>query len=482
MLCSLVLLSALAVNPASEFTSHFPRSSTLAEPGGQRLVHASGFLFDSGERRPENTAAAFLHLYGSLFGTTPRQALVIKGAPAPGQVGAVRFERTIAGLPVFGGDLVIGVDAHGRVFVVNGADVPPAASGRHTLGEAAARSVAVSSFADGVRGMGPVSIAKGWRVFGPEVRAVYRVDFVAEQPSGDWRAFVDGETGKVLFREDLRYYASAQGSVFEVSPVEAAASICPLSGSIPTFCASPVTVTLPNLTTGADLTGTQTTVYNCYGADAPTSAAGVPGPCALVAAASGAFNFPVDATYRSTLDDFAPAIAYYHLDKHVSFFKGIDPTLPIGGSSRALVGSLPALVNAYQGGAPLNNAFFSGLLDAMVFGQGTNADFAYDATVIYHEFTHGVVFAWGNFNPGIDALGALWEPKAVNEGTADSMAVSENGRSEVGSFIGATSTPPTAFLRDMNDPGATRTCQGDGTLVNQFGTTTPIFINGLDGE
>jgi hypothetical protein len=81
----------------------------------------------------------------------------------------------------------------------------------------------------------------------------------------------------------------------------------------------------------------------------------------------------------------------------------------------------------------------------MVFGQGATADYAYDATVMYHEFTHGVVFAWGGFNRNIDALGGLTEPAAVNEGTADSMAVSENRRSEVGAFIGARSNPATAI-------------------------------------
>jgi len=305
------------------------------------------------------------------------------------------------------------------------------------------------------------------------------VDFVADQPAGDWRVFVDGETGTALFREDLRYYASGPGTVFDVSPVETAASACALSGTGHSFCAQPVTVTMPNLSTGADLAGTQTTVYNCRGTNAPTSPAGIPGPCTSVAAVGGAFNFPVDTTFRSTTDDFAGAMAYYHLDKHVSFFKGLDPTLPPGG--RALRGSIPALVNTFQAGAPLENAFFSGLLDAMVFGQGASTDFAYDATVMYHEFTHGVVFAWGNFNPNIDSLGGVDEPGAVNEGTADAMAVSENGRSQVGSFLGATHTPATPFLRDMNDPNASRSCKGDGTLVTRFGSVLGT-INGLDGE
>jgi Zn-dependent metalloprotease len=487
MLASLFLLSALAIGPGQEFARHYPGSQTLAAPNGERLVHASGFAFASGARRPEEAAAAFLSLHGAAFGVTPRQALVVKGAPLAGRAGAVRLGRTIEGLPVFGGDLVLGLDAQAQVFLVNAADVPQAVSGRHALGEEVARAAALSSFRGGVRGAGPLAVAAGWRASGPVARAVYRVDFVAEEPPGDWRVFVDAETGAALFREDLRYRASAPGRAFEVSPTEMAASACPLSGAGHSLCASPAAVILPNLSTGADLSGAQASVYDCNGADHPASPSAVPGPCSPVAAASGAFDFAVDSSFLSATDDFAAAMAYYHLDRHVSFLKGLDPTLPPAdatpnGSSRALRGSLPGLVNAYRAGAPMDNAFFSGLLDAMVFGQGTIADFAYDATVVYHELTHGAVFAWGGFNPDIDALGGLAEPRAVNEGTADALAAAETGRSLIASFIAARQVPAKPSLRDLGDPSASRTCQGDGTLVNQFGTTTPIFSNGLDGE
>ncbi len=479
MLATLLVSLAVAAHATDRFVEAHPASSRVASADGQRLVHASGFLAQTGGT-PEDAARAFLWAYGAAFGVTDRQVLVLKGAPSLGDVGAVRFERTIDGLPVFGGDLVVGVDSLRRVFLVNATDIGPSVSGRHGLDEAAALRAAVASFADAVRGAGPATVAAGWRAFGNSARAVYRVDFIAEHPAGDWRVYVDGESGKALFPENLRYYASAQGSVFEVSPVETAASACPLSGTGHSFCASPVSVTIPNLSTGSDLTGTQTTVYNCKGANAPTS---IPGTCTSVPAVSGAFNFAVDSTYKVTTDDFAAAMAYYHLDKHVSFFKRLDPTVP-SGTGRAVRASLPALVNAFQGGAPLENAFFSPFLDAMVFGQGASADFAYDATVMYHEFTHGVVFAWGNFSIGFDSLGGLDEPGAVNEGTADAMAVSENGRSQVGSFITATGFPPgsqpTPFLRDMNDPNASRTCQGDGTLVSQF--FGAAVVNGLDGE
>ncbi len=373
------------------------------------------------------------------------------------------------------------MDGRNRVFAVNAADVPPAASGGHVIGAATAREAALASFPGGAGGAGPVAVTAGWRRLLSDLRAVYRVDFVAARPPGDWRVYVDGETAAPLFREDLRVRASAPGMAFEVSPTETAAAPCaPAAGGGLSFCASPVAVTMANLVAAppTSLVGTQAAVYDCKGADAPTSPANVPGPCGAVASVSGAFSFPLDGTLIDKTDDFAAAMAYYHLDRHVSFLKAIDPTLP-GGTARALNGSLPGLVNAYQGGAPLDNAFYSGGLDAMVFGQGATADYAYDATVIYHEFTHGVVAAWGGFHIDVDALGGLDEPAAVNEGTADALASAETGRSTIGSFITSTATPAAPFLRNMDDPGASRTCRGDGTVVTQFGASA---VNGLDGE
>ncbi len=476
----LVLGSMLAAAPTDGFAEGNPGAVLVRSADGRRLVHASGFFTDTGARRPEDAARAFLAAHGAAFGVTARHALAVRGPPAPGRPGAVRFERTIDGLSVFGGDLVVGVDARSRVFLVNSGDVGSLVSGRHAIGDAAAEVAALSSFSAGVRPSGRASIARGWRPSGSVVRAVYRVDFMADEPPGDWRVFVDGETGAALFREDMRYRASAPGRVFEISPTETAAAACPTSsGGAHSLCASPVEVTLPNLVTGQDLVGTQTSVYDCNGGNAPTAAADVPGTCAAVAPVAAAFDFPVDVTYRSPADDFAAAMAYYQLDRHVSFLKKLDPTLP-GGTGRAVRASLPALVNAYSGGLPFSNAYYSGGLDAMVFGQGSTADFAYDATVAYHELTHGAVSAWGGFNATIDALGGLAEPRAVNEGTADAMAASETGRSQIGSFVAAMLSTPRPYLRDLSDPTAARTCQGNGSLVTQLGATG--VVNGLDGE
>jgi uncharacterized protein (TIGR03382 family) len=445
------------------------------------LTHASGFLTATGARLPEEAARAFLDAQGPAFGVSDLHELEPLSFPEPGDVAAVHFRRLVSGLPVFGGDVVVGVDGENRVFLVNTTEVSPVTTGSHDLADEDAVSIALGSFGYTVYGPGSVTVARGWRQFGRDLRAVYQVDFIARDPAGDWRVYVDGETGRALYRQNRRAHASAPGNVYETSPTETVEAICPAAGTGGlTFCANPVSVTLLNLTSGTDLTGSQTTVYNCKGTDVPTNAKVIPSTCNAVAAVSGGFSFDADKTWRSTTDDFAGVMAYYHLDKFATFVKGIDPALPPASyGKRALSGSLPALVNIYQNSKPLENAYYSPAGDFMAFGQGATADFAYDGTIIYHEFTHGIVQAWGGFTDRWDAMGLLNDPSSVNEGTADAMTAARTKRSQLGGFTSSANPKPTTYMRDMDDKAAKRTCQGDGTEVTQRGYTG---VNGLDGE
>ncbi|HET9596270.1 MAG TPA: hypothetical protein VFP65_11850, partial [Anaeromyxobacteraceae bacterium] len=483
MSTSIVLAAALAAaHPAAQrFLAQHPASARLASPDGAHLVHASGFLAETGAATPEGAARTFLALHGTAFGVGEREVLAVVGAPAKGRTGAVRVTRSLDGLPVVGGDLTLGVDAGARVFVVNASAAGPA-SGRHLLGPDAARAYALTSVPGGFRGEGPARVTAGWSSVPGGLRAAYRVDFVAAEPPGDWRVLVDAETGATLLRRDRRVYATAPGLAYDLSPVESRAAPCPVVNGVHVACESPVAVTLQDLTSTASLDGTWLSVFNCKGADAPTGPlpiTGTPAGCSAVSSVAGAFSFPVDPMFASATDDFAAVMAYDQLDRHVAFFKALDPALPPAGNGRALSAAMPTMVNAFRGGVPFENAFYSPGLDAMVFGQGANLDYAYDATIAYHEFTHAVVTAWGDFNPTIDALGAQHEAGALHEGTADSMAASEIGRSEAAAFAGARLLGTTA-LRDLADLDATRSCRGDGTLVTQLGFTG--VVNGLDGE
>src|SRR5436190_646871 len=131
--------------------------------------------------------------------------------------------------------------AHDPVVVAgrrgsSGGDVPPGSSTREEHRVHGRRATGPRERVCGrnrrsyAGGIGPARVESGWHSLGAMTRAVYRVDFVAREPAGDWRVMVDGESGAPLFRLDLRAYASAAGSAFEVSPVETTADLCPVSG------------------------------------------------------------------------------------------------------------------------------------------------------------------------------------------------------------------------------------------------------------
>ena len=181
----------------------FPEAATIESPAGGRLTHASAFEALGLGATPEVAARAFLARYGESFGITPREQLVVRASPTPGQLGPVRFERTIDGLPLFDGDVVVGVDARNAVILVNCADAPMQVEGRARISRKAAIRTARAAI-PGLEVTGVVRAQRGWRAVGQVIRPVWRVDFTGVRPPGDWRSYVDAQTGRVLLRLDLR--------------------------------------------------------------------------------------------------------------------------------------------------------------------------------------------------------------------------------------------------------------------------------------
>jgi hypothetical protein len=196
---------ALAAAPVPSFKADFPDAATVEAPGGGRLVQASRFSAPGLGSTPERAARAFLRKYGAAFGITAREKLVVKSGAgaASGPIGAVRFERRIDGFPVFDADVVVGVDGGGAVILVNATDVAARVSGRPVISRKAAIRAAKAAI-PGLKGPGTASAVRGWRATPDSIRPVWRVDFTAAEPAGDWRSHVDAETGKVLLRTDRR--------------------------------------------------------------------------------------------------------------------------------------------------------------------------------------------------------------------------------------------------------------------------------------
>lgn len=195
-------VAAFATCSRAGFRQDFPAARIVEAPGGG-VTHASGFEAAGLGGTPEAAARAFLARYGAAFGVTVDQELVTRSVPAGGRPGAVRFERRIDGLPLFDGDVAVGVGAENAVVLVNVAAAPTGRRGRHALSREAAVEAAKGAI-PGLETADAPRAERGWKAAGEVIRPVWRVDLAADRPPGDWRTYVDAETGKVLLRVDLR--------------------------------------------------------------------------------------------------------------------------------------------------------------------------------------------------------------------------------------------------------------------------------------
>lgn len=146
------------------------------------------------------------------------------------------------------------------------------------------------------------------------------------------------------------------------------------------------------------------------------------------------------AQYTDPSDVFAEVQMYYHVNQVHDYF-----TKELGLTGIERIDALPNVqiytnetaaqfLGRPPGWFPFDNAAFmfpesfeqAGLppreKGAIVFGQGEVADFSYDASVIYHEYTHSIVGT--NRLQGVfpDSYGLNNTPGAINEGLADYFA------------------------------------------------------------
>jgi len=158
-------------------------------------------------------------------------------------------------------------------------------------------------------------------------------------------------------------------------------------------------------------------------------------------------------------DSFSEVQMYYHIMKVYGYFRSfgnpefrdldakpvqatVNFRIPIDTSSGSI--DYTNLMNPNGTLYPFTNAFFMppgelipGLFRpaSMVFGQGGSADFAYDGDVIYHEFTHAVIWSTSNLmGPGLDEYGLDPAPMGLNEGFADTFSSLVAGDPQVGEY------------------------------------------------
>jgi len=171
-------------------------------------------------------------------------------------------------------------------------------------------------------------------------------------------------------------------------------------------------------------------------------------------------------------DAFAEVMMYHHVNLAHDYFKETHGFSELDFALPALVNvqfktdppvPVPGIMPGPDGWIPFSNAAFFpkenwqafaaqfGLpprdKDSIIFFQG-DKDFAYDARVIYHEYTHAVV-GTGRLNgyPAYDKYGLSNAPGSMNEGLADFFAASLADDPVIGAYVGVMGMG----LRDLSD-------------------------------
>ncbi len=474
---------------AAEFAAAHPAAQLVTALGGG-LEHASGLSVRRAAGGEEENARAFLAREGRAFGVGAASDLEVRRLWAtPGQDGVAVFRRTYVGLPIFGGEVTVGWRADGSITVVNGSRalaVGPVGEFQATADEARAAALEHAPGAPDES-----SVEQGWFQYDGALWPAYRVLHGARAPLDSFVSYVDGATGRLLYR------LSRTRSACSPTP----SSCTPSSPCVCAYRASPLAPPPPAASTTGNapeafpalglvppapgqpqhLTGSRTTIFDCQGKDPDVAACSCDGappggecvPQLATADAGGDFLAAPDLTLLRADDPFAEQSAYFHIDAHSRFLDALDPAGFGGRTSVGGVGFVAGLVNVRQGGAPYDNAQFSptggpaGSSGIMVFGQGTLVDLAYDGEILYHELTHAAVNATAAFEETLDATGADVDPGSLNEGTADTFAFAHVLEALAGGDVDSASCLSRYFgaelgLACLRQAANTKTCRGNG--------------------
>ncbi|MBU1899210.1 M36 family metallopeptidase, partial [Myxococcota bacterium] len=194
-------------------------------------------------------------------------------------------------------------------------------------------------------------------------------------------------------------------------------------------------------------------------------------------------------------DPFAELMMYYHVNAVHDFFKGrfehagmdkalpavvnvqlkLDPPLSIAGFEPGPDGWYAFPNAAYFPAETWDMLAELGFppreTDMILFGQA-EADFAYDARVIYHEYTHAVIGTGRLQGYALDRYGLDNSPLSMNEGLADYFAAALAEAPEMGVYGIGVMAPEQ--VRDLSVP---KRCPED--LVDEIHDNGRIFSSAM---
>ncbi len=387
-----------------------------------RVVWLGGFRLRSPGTTAAERAARFLSDHGAVLGLdpvvqpTPRRTHRVLGGAV------VRFDLRIDGRPLFGRSVAV---------VLQGSEVTSAAGGLPTLrfvdpptplltAVDAAAAVARASGRDARRVLG-----LGYLIVGGEARLVWRVDQMQAFPPERLLYAVDATEGEILAVG--RGFRQVQGYVYDPSPAVAS-----------TYEAR----TLTDLTASDSLEGTYARAYQCGAMTGPMEDL----PCQdryHSAAPDTNGDYLIPPVEPSSSDLFSEVQAYYHVTQFSKWMESrFGFAMTCGGDQAIDVHVNMAYDNAFWGDADGDPDECGDI----TLGEGS-VDYAYDAEVIYHEFTHGTVehtagLGCDDVGVCLDNLGVNLIPNGLNEGLADYFSMTYTDSPNLGEYVGSETGDP----------------------------------------
>lgn len=410
--------------PLAQFVSqHGPE--VMLQGDAETIRFAGRFASAAATPETELAALAFLEQWSDLFRIDPLTNL---GPPTVTELSGlsyVRFDQTHEGIAVEGADVVVTVSDAGLVHQVSSgyrqltgfASAEPAMSDLDAVeivtGEMDELTYTGQSrlvYLPAPDGISPLAWVVRFRSHGgPEMPEVY----------------VDAHTGRILWARDTNIYYQ-QAWVYDPNPSTAPDLL---------------TVTLPNLTSDANLVGTYARAWKCL----PGSGWDMCPDRERLATPDGSGDYFFTPEEGVTNDPFAEVMAYYHMDRINTHMEDAY------GHAYSCDGHrwMDVHVNMDYENAWYGDQNDDGCPDVTI-GQGAQ-DYAWDSAIVYHEFGHGVNHSLNRISGwAFDILGPDHSPQGVDEAMADYWAASFIGRPVIGEYAGM-GTPGELGIRDVSE-------------------------------
>jgi Zn-dependent metalloprotease len=308
----------------------------------------------------------------------------------------VLYQQYHGGKAISGAWIRVDIDKDGRVYNVQNDLVPEPALAQERRAAKAARAVsdAARPGEDAVKALAIEAVASNEAevveiesCYFPQrgvPRAAWKVVVVARKPRGDWKLYIDAETGEVLEKTSLLKQATGKGRVFDPNPV-ARLNDTSLEDSSPIPGKAYLDVPLPDLADSGFLDGpfvTTSTTSN------------------RVRRKNRRFLF------KRTNRAFKEVMAYFHIDR-------VQRHLQALGFDNVLSHAIRVDVD----GTVEDNSFYSPVEKGLTFGTG-GVDDAEDAEIILHEYGHAIQ------DDQVPGFGTNQEGRAMGEGFGDFLAAS----------------------------------------------------------